>query len=204
MVLTKGSTIPYEVDKVVKKTIKEEKKTAKKQTTPEAKAEEINVTNYTFEVSEDTDTRDGSKIYLVKVAEKLSREEYIKVNQYIKSIGGYLSRFKHSFLFKEDPTEKLNTIKAETETGAAQTEKPITETTTETDEMKKESVSYTITEDVHTKTGETIWIVKPEKQLSKINFAEVRRNFATLKGYYSSYVKGFIFKYDPTEKIKIA
>ena len=61
-----------------------------------------------------------------------------------------------------------------------------------------------ITEDQHTKTGEKIWIVKPEKQLSKVDFAEVRRELATLQGYYSSFVKGFIFKYDPTEKLKSA
>ena len=75
---------------------------------------------------------------------------------------------------------------------------------TEKTEQKKETVSYIITEDQHTKTGEKIWIVKPEKQLSKVDFAEVRRELATLQGYYSSFVKGFIFKYDPTEKLKSA
>ncbi len=90
---------PYEVEKVVKKTIKAEKKKEGKQTAPESTAKEINVNNYTFEVSEDRDTRDGSKIYLVKIAEKLSREEYIKVNQYMKSLCGYYSRFKHAFLY---------------------------------------------------------------------------------------------------------
>ena len=66
------------MEKVVKKTIKAEKKntaTAEKQTTTEATAEEVNVNNYTYEVTEDTDTRTNEKIYLVKVAEKLSREE---------------------------------------------------------------------------------------------------------------------------------
>lgn len=75
---------------------------------------------------------------------------------------------------------------------------------TEKTEQKKETISYIITEDQHTKTGEKIWIVKPEKQLSKVDFAEVRRKLATLQGYYSSFVKGFIFKYDPTEKLESA
>ncbi len=192
---------PYEVEKVVKKTIKAEKKAAEKQTTSETTAGEINVNNYTFEVSEDTDTRTNEKIYLVKVAEKLSREEYIKVNQFIKSIGGYYSRFKHAFLFKESPTEKLNGKTTETETET--TEGKRTAATQEaTTEPKKETISYTITEDKHTQTGKTIWIVKPEKELSKSDFAEVKRKLATIQGYYSSFKHGFIFKYNPEEALQ--
>ena len=37
--------------------------------------------------------------------EKLSRESYKKLEQYIRSIGGYYSRFKHGFLFRSYPTE---------------------------------------------------------------------------------------------------
>lgn len=190
---------PYEVEKVVKKTIKAEKKNTTSTTTETAQTEETDVNAYAYEVSEDTDTRTGEKIYLVKVAEKLSREEYITVNKYIKSLGGYYSRFKRAFLFRENPVEKLNgavmEITKESEEQISNTEKT---------EQKKETVSYIITEDQHTKTGEKIWIVKPEKQLSKVDFAEVRRELATLQGYYSSFVKGFIFKYDPTEKLKSA
>ena len=194
---------PYEVEKVVKKTIKSEKKnnaTTTTETTQTAQTEETDVNSYTYEVSEDTDTRTGEKIFLVKVAEKLSREEYIAVNKYIKSLGGYWSRFKHSFLFKENPTEKLNITIAENKTKEEATEK-INRTNEET-EPKKENISYTITEDHHTQTNTKIWIVKPEKELSKTDFAEVKRKFATLSGYYNSFVKGFIFKYDPTETLK--
>lgn len=60
-----------------------------------------------YEVSEDVDTRDDSKIFLVKAKEKLSKEKYIEVSNFMKSIGGYYSKFKHAFLFKEDPSEKL-------------------------------------------------------------------------------------------------
>ncbi len=186
---------PYEVEKVVKKTIKAEKKPAEKKTTTETMTEDTDVSNYAFEVSEDTDTRTNEKIYLVKVAEKLSREEYIKVNQYIKSLGGYYSRYKHKFLFKEDPSEKLNAtiIKAETtEKASAVTEEPT-----------KEATNYIITEDTHTKTGGKIWVVKPDKELNKVDFAEVKRKFATIQGYYSSFKGGFIFKYNPEEKLKI-
>lgn len=190
---------PYEVEKVVKKTIKAEKKNAASTATDTAQTEETSVNAYTYEVSEDTDTRTGENIYLVKVAEKLSREEYIDVNKYIKSLGGYYSRFKRAFLFRENPAGKLNgTVIGITKESEEQT------SNTEETEREKETVSYTITEDRHTKTGETIWIVKPEKQLSKVDFAEVKRKFAILQGYYSSFVKGFIFKYDPTEKLESA
>lgn len=192
---------PYEVEKVVKKTIKAEKKnntSITKETVQAVQTEEINVNTYTYEISEDTDTRTGEKIFLVKIAEKLSREEYIAVNKYIKSLGGYYSRFKRAFLFRENPAEKLNVTIAEHET--EQTEK--INTAKEEAEPAKESISYTITEDQHTQTHAKIWIVKPEKELNKSDFAEVKRKFATLKGYYSSFKRGFIFKYDPTEALQ--
>ena len=181
---------PYEVEKVVKKTIKAEKKAA-------ASTDETNINSYTYEVTEDTDTRTNEKIYLVKVAEKLSREEYITVNKYIKSLGGYYSKFKHAFLFKENPAEKLNvTI---TEIPAEQTKDKQAEGTAE---PKKETVSYNIIEDIHTQTGSKIWIVKPETELNKTDFTEVKRRFATLQGYYSTFKHGFIFKYNPTEVLQ--
>lgn len=159
------------------------------------------VNAYTYEVSEDTDTRTGEKIFLVKVSEKLSREEYIAVNKYIKSLGGYYSKFKHAFLFKENPSEKLNATITEI---TAQTAEPTQEAkgTKEKPEAKKESISYTIIEDQHTQTHAKIWIVKPEKELNKSDFADVKRKLATLQGYYSSFKRGFIFKYDPTEALQ--
>ena len=141
-------------------------------------------------MTEDTDTRTGEKIYLAKVIEKLSREEYIKV-KHIKSLGGYYSKFKHAFLFKENPCEKLNaTIK-----------EVVDNTVEDTKEQTETQITYTVTEDVHTKTGEKMFVVKPDTELSKSDFADVKRKLATLQGFYSSFKKGFIFKYDPTEKL---
>ncbi len=175
---------PYEVEKVVKKKIRAVKNSGKqsepeKREKPQTDSERINVNTCTYEISEDTDTRTGKKIYLVKVAEKLSREEYIQVNRYMKSLGAYYSRFKHAFLFRDDPAGKL---------GQDVSEKPATET-----------VKFSVTEDIHTKTGNRIWIVKPEKELNKTDFAEVKRKLAALQGFYSSFKSGFIFKYDPEE-----
>ena len=95
---------PYEVEKVVKKIVKSDTDNTELKTM----AADKGVDAYTCDVSEDKDTRTGEKIYLVKVNEKLNREEYIKVNQYMKSHGGYYSKFKHAFLFKENPCKKLN------------------------------------------------------------------------------------------------
>ena len=192
---------PYEVEKVVKKTIKTEKKNTTTTETTKAATEEINVNDFTYEVKEDTDTRNGEKIYLVKVAENLSREEYIAVNKYIKSLGGYYSRFKRAFLFRENPSDRLNVTTTETETEPTENQQP--ENTPEaTTEAEKETISYTITEDQHTQTGKTIWIVKPDKELSKTDFAEVKRKLATIQGYYSTFKNGFIFKYNPEEALK--
>ena len=180
---------PYSVEKVIKKTVK-----AEKQTTANAKTECTTENNYTYEVSSDTDTRTNEAIYLVKVVEKLSREEYLKVNSYIKSLGGYYSKFKHAFIFKENPAELLNATTAEsTKEEQKEPEKP-----------QKASVSYVITEDTHTKTGAKIWIVKTEDKLSKEDFAEIKQRFATIKGYYSSFKNGFIFNYNPEEALKTA
>ena len=191
---------PYEVEKVVKKTIKAEKKNTTTETT-ETATEETNVNDFTYEVKEDTDTSNGEKIYLVKVAENLSREEYISVKKYMKSLGGYYSKFKHAFLFKENPSDKLNATTTE-KTQEPTEEKP-TETKQETTtETENETISYTITEDQHTQTGKTIWIVKPEKELNKTDFAEVKRKLATIQGYYSTFKHGFIFKYNPTEALQ--
>ena len=186
---------PYEVEKVVKNTVKTSKKA---NTTEERTKEETDIKNYTFEVLEDTDTRDNTKIYLVKVAEKLSRDEYIKVNNYIKSLGGYYSKFKHAFLFKENPTELLNGTQTAVNTENIKAEAQTEEIQTET----KKEIKYNITEDEHTKTGQKIWIVKPETQLNKNDFAEVKQKLAILKGFYSTFKNGFIFKYDPSEVLQ--
>lgn len=185
---------PYEVEKVVKKVIKSEIKAdddAKNETT------EVNTDGYTYETSEDVDTRTNEKIYLVKVVEKLSREEYIQVNKYMKSLGGYYSKFKHAFLFKENPSDKLNATVKETE---RQIESATDSDSTEKE--KEETVNYVITEDIHTKTGKQIWIAKPEKELSKNDFADVKRKLATIQGFYSTFKHGFIFNYNPKEALQ--
>lgn len=79
---------------------------AKEMTGDDARADDV-ISGLTYTVSEDVDTRDGSRIFLVKIAEKLSKELYAEVNQYMRRLGGYYSRFKKAFLFRSNPSEKL-------------------------------------------------------------------------------------------------
>lgn len=63
----------------------------------------------TYKISKGEDTRDGSVLWIVRVVESLSREEYKAENAKMKELGAYYSRFLHGFLFREDPTELLKT-----------------------------------------------------------------------------------------------
>lgn len=184
---------PYEVEKVVKKANEKATKTGNKETKQKDSTEEINFPDLTFEVAEGTDTRTNERIYLVKVKEKLSREEYTKVNKYIQLKGGYYSKFKHAFLFKENPTSLLNGKITEAEPPVKEPPK-----------AEEKQLNYNIIEDKHTRTGVTIWLVNPDRELNKTEFAKVKQKLATLQGYYSGFKKAFIFKYDPTEKLNTA
>jgi hypothetical protein len=61
-----------------------------------------------YTITADKDTRDGSDIWIVKTKDKLEKEAYTELNRHMKSLGGFYSRFKKGFLFKEDPTAKLD------------------------------------------------------------------------------------------------
>lgn len=78
-------------------------------TTPEQeKAQEIeNKTAYTYKITKGEDTRDGSELWVVRIAEILDKSAYIEENKRMKECGGYYSKFKKGFIFRFDPTEKL-------------------------------------------------------------------------------------------------
>ena len=50
-----------------------------------------------------------------------------------------------------------------------------------------------ITESKHTKTGEPIWVVKPMERVSNDEFKVLKRRAKLNNGYYSTFVKGFVF-----------
>lgn len=95
--------------------VKREKKT-KKQNQPtkedvEKATDEKNGTNYT--ISKDQHTQTLDEIYVVKFIEKFSKDDYIKLAQQMKSIGGYYSKFKKGFIFKTNPKEALEKMFSE-------------------------------------------------------------------------------------------
>lgn len=193
---------PYEVEKTIKKVIKSQSETENKQSAAqESKETETVKDNYTYDIAEDIDTRDNSVIWIVKVKEKLSREEYKQVNNSMGNIGGYYSRFKHGFIFKSDPTEFLNSglsSKPEVKERIKEEKQP-----EEQKERPKPTIEYDIIQDKSPVDSKIIYLVKVKNELSKTDFAEVKRNLAKIQGFYSNLKDGFIFKYDPTEKLII-
>lgn len=90
---------PYEVEKVVKKVVKNN---------PLTTSESLQNAEYTYSITPDIDTRDESKIWVVKIKEKLSKDEYKKAAAFMGTLGGYYSRFKHGFIFRCDPSDILS------------------------------------------------------------------------------------------------
>jgi len=60
----------------------------------------------------------------------------------------------------------------------------------------------TITADVDTRDNSPLWVVKVVNKLNKVEYKNVAEQFRELKGHYSKFKHGFIFKYDPTEILK--
>ncbi len=60
-----------------------------------------------YTIKPDKDTRDGSDIWVVSLNKRMDSKAYAKVNNTMRLLGGYYSRYKKGFLFKEDPTSKL-------------------------------------------------------------------------------------------------
>lgn len=93
----------------VKKKASEPAKSRKKSEEPkEETAPEIDQkTGYTYKITKGEDTRDGSVLWIVRIVETLDNAAYIAENKVMQKRGGYYSRFKHGFIFRFDPTEKL-------------------------------------------------------------------------------------------------
>ena len=99
---------PYEVEKVIKKKIGEEKKTSYQQSeVPEETATENK--NLEYEIEEGEHTKTHEKLWLVKIKTSLSKDEFKNVKRKFAVMKGYYSSFTHSFIFKYNPTEQLET-----------------------------------------------------------------------------------------------
>jgi len=90
--------------------IKNEDKTPTTTTENKKEAVQIEKGEKPYTITESKHTKTNETIYLVKWLPTLSRSEYIELNNKIKSIGGYYSKFTHSFIFKSNPAEELAKI----------------------------------------------------------------------------------------------
>ena len=109
-----GGKVDYDNCKYVPKTARIKKQNTAPAPTESAEkkvSEQIGTTGAPYTVQESHHTKTGEKIYLVKWLDTLSRESYKELSAQIKNIGGYYSRFTHSFIFKNDPSEALKGVK---------------------------------------------------------------------------------------------
>jgi len=61
---------------------------------------------------------------------------------------------------------------------------------------------YTISAEVDTRDNSDLWVVRLKNRVDKNEFNNIRNSIMKpIDGYYSRFKNGFIFKYDPTEKL---
>ena len=62
--------------------------------------------------------------------------------------------------------------------------------------MEKNTMAndYEFVETKHTKTGDTIYVLRIKKRLSPAEYKIVESNVKLIRGYYSGFVKGFVLK----------
>jgi hypothetical protein len=65
--------------------------------------------------------------------------------------------------------------------------------------LELDEKDYSISKTEHTKTHETIYVVKVLRTLEKAEYIEEAKKMKSLGGYYSKFVHGFVFRQDPTE-----
>lgn len=97
--------------KIVPKTARIKNKNASVKTSSKGKEQpekiEEKPDGISYKITHGEDTRDGSELWLVRINEALTREQYLAENKAMKDRGGYYSKFRHAFIFRVDPTEIL-------------------------------------------------------------------------------------------------
>ena len=83
------------------------KTSSKKEEQPQPEQIEAKANGISYKITQGEDTRDGSELWLVRINETLTREQYLAENKAMKDRGGYYSKFRHAFIFRIDPTEIL-------------------------------------------------------------------------------------------------
>ena len=70
--------------------------------------ERSNIENKKYVIEKSKHTKTGEDIWLVRMNDKLERDDFLQEKEKMKELGGYYSKYTHSFVFKEDPSDKLN------------------------------------------------------------------------------------------------
>lgn len=99
-----------------------------------------------FEIKKDVDTRDNSILWVVSLPGKVDRDQFNEIRKEMKEKGGYYSRFKKGFIFREDPTSYFKKSTPEESEAIPEKEEK------ENEEMKIEEVK-TIEEANENKSG---------------------------------------------------
>jgi hypothetical protein len=68
--------------------------------------------------------------------------------------------------------------------------------------QKEDNIEFIVSEDIHTKTGEKIFVAKLTKTVSKDEFINISIQVKSIGGYWSKFKKGFLFKVEPTKLLK--
>lgn len=110
--------------------------------------EKENGENTQYNIEKSKHTKTGEDIWLVRINDKLERDDFLQEKEKMKELGGYYSKYTHSFIFKEDPTHKL-------QVNNEQIDKSDTITTEEFQEKLNKSVDSKMTEEM-TKFPSTI------------------------------------------------
>jgi len=84
-----------------------EKREKEQQERKEKALATVTGSNDMYAITADVDTRDNSPLWVVKLINTLSKDEWRIHDSQMKLIGGYYSRFKKGHIFKYDPTSKL-------------------------------------------------------------------------------------------------
>jgi len=97
----KTETVTENVE-IVKETVKEDIKKEKKTQAPKIKKIKLNGLEIEYTKTEEKHTRTQEKLFCVRIKTSLSRNEYIDIAAMFRKLGGYYSKFKHAFIFKEN------------------------------------------------------------------------------------------------------
>lgn len=95
----------------------------------------------------------------------------------------------------ENPKEAKKEVKRgvmELVTPGKQYQEPAPEVQAEPQQVVTDTVGE-ITESKHTKTGASIWVVKPMERVGDAEFRALRKRAKENNGYYSTFVKGYVF-----------